>query len=111
MNKERKLLLRALLPEKLSIELHKAEEGGYWAKTIEISCSAQGETLSELFDVLTKAVYAYFDAPEELISEFGSYLPVETVRARFKEQKPSRYTLDDILRGNPENIKDLQRIS
>lgn len=112
MKREKKLLLRALLPETLSINLHKAEEGGYWVKVIEIPCLSQGETLSELFNVLTMAIYAYYDVPEKLIPEFGSYYPVNSVRKQFGEQKPEKkYTLDDILQNHPENIRELQRIS
>ena len=109
---EEKLLLKALLPETLNIKLHKAEEGGYWAKVIEIPCLSQGETLSELFTVLTMAIYAYYDVPEKCIPEFGSYYPVTSVRKQFSEKKPGeKYTLDDILQAHPETIRELQRIS
>ncbi len=73
--KEKKLLYKAVLPENLNSKLNKAEEGGYWAKTVEIPCYSQGETLSELFDVLTRAIYAYYNVPEKLISELGTYIP------------------------------------
>ena len=92
------------------MSINKAEEGGYWAKTIDIGCSSQGETLSELFDVLTRAIYAYYDVPEKFIPEFGSYFPVNSVRESVHEQKPERFTLDDILQNHPENIRELQRI-
>ena len=78
---EKKLLYKALLPESFHIELNKAEEGGYWAKTKEIPCYSQGETLTELFNVLTKAIYAFYDVPEKLIKELGTYIPVNSVRA------------------------------
>ena len=108
---ERKLIYKALLPQKISVRIHKAEEGGFWAKIIEIPCSSQGETLSELFDMLTRAIYAYYDVPEKFIPEFGSYIPVNSVRESVNEQKPEKYTLDDILQNHPENIHELQRIS
>ena len=99
-----------MLPEYLRIELHKAEEGGYWAKAVEIPCYSQGENLSELFNVLTKAIYAFYDIPEKLISELGTYLPVNSVRKSVTEQKPEKYTLDDILQKHPEKIRELQRV-
>ena len=111
LDEEKKLLFKALLPEHLHIRLHKAEEGGYWAKVVEIPCYSQGETFSELFDVLTKAIYAYYDVPERLISELGTYIPALSLRKRVSEKKPTQYTLDDILKKNPEQIRDLQRIS
>lgn len=111
MKREEKILLKSLLPETLRVNIHKAEEGGYWAKIIEIPCSSQGETLSELFDVLTRAIYAYYDVPERFIPEFGSYIPVNSVRESVNEQKPEKYTLDDILQNHLENIRELQRIS
>ena len=103
--REKKLLFKALLPETLHIKLHKAEEGGYWAKVIEIPCYSQGETLSELFDILTKAIYTYYDVPEKLIPELGSYMPAHSLRERVNAEKPSRYTLDDILKNHPERIR------
>ena len=113
MKKEEKLLLKSVLPEKLAVRLHKAEEGGYWAKTIEISCFAQGETLSELFNILTRAIYAYYNVPEKFIDEFGTYLPIASFKKSVDKtpQKPSRYTLDDILQNSPENIRELQKVS
>lgn len=108
--KEKKLLYKALLPEHFRIQVHKADEGGYWAKTLEIPCYSQGETFSELFDVLTKAIYAYYDIPEKFISEFGTYLPVHSVRESFNDHKPKAYTLDDILQNYPEKIQELQLV-
>ena len=59
--KRKKFVRNEFLPEWLNIRLHKAEEGGYWAKVMEIPCYSQGETLSELFDVLKEAIYTYYD--------------------------------------------------
>lgn len=107
---DKKLLFKALLPEVLRIELNNAEEGGYWAKTVDIPCYSQGETLPELFEVLTKAIYAFYDVPEKLIPELGTYFPVDSVRKSVSEQKPKKYTLEDIL-PHPEKICELQRVS
>ena len=112
MKSAEKFLLRALLPDTLKISLHKAEEGGYWAKVIDTPCLSQGETLSELFNMLTASIYAYYDIPEKFISEFGSYYPASSVREQFSEQKlEKKHTLDGILKDHPETINELQRIS
>ena len=110
---EEKLLFQAVLPSLLSVQVNKAEEGGYWAKAIEIPCYSQGETFSELFDVLTRAVYAYYNVPEKLIPELGRYLPVESVKNIVAEENPpEKYTLEDILpKQNLDQIRQLQRIS
>ncbi len=110
---EQKLLYKAVLPENLKVRIHKAEEGGYWAKIEEVPCYSQGETFSELFDILTKAVYAYYNVPEKLIPELGSYFPVRSVKKAVAAKHPSKkYTLDDILpKQRLGEIRELQRIS
>jgi predicted RNase H-like HicB family nuclease len=110
---EQKLLFNAILPQTLKVQIHKAEEGGYWAKVSEVPCYSQGETFTELFDVLTKAVYAYYNVPEKLISELGSYLPVLSLKEIIAEgNPPETYTLDDILpKQKLGDIRELQRIS
>jgi|SRR3989344_5035953 len=110
---EQKLLFNAVLPQALNIKISKAEEGGYWVKVKEVPCYSQGETFSELFDVLTKAIYAYYNVPEKLINELGSYFPVRSVQESIAEKNPpKRYTLDDILpKQHLGEIRELQRIS
>lgn len=110
---EQKLLFKVALPETLSVQIHKAEEGGYWAKIKEVPCYSQGETFSELFDILTRAIYAYYNVPEKLIPELGSYLPVLFVKKIIAEDNPpEKYTLDDILpKKRLGEIHELQRIS
>jgi len=111
--KEEKLLFQALLPKTLKIVVNKAEEGGYWAKGIDVPCYSQGETFSELFEVLTKAIYAYYNVPEKLISELGSYIPVAEIKERISEQQspPAKYALDDILGNQTERIREIQRVA
>ncbi len=109
---EQKLLYKAVLPEVLNVKIEKAEEGGYWAKIKEIPCYSQGETFSELFDVLTRAIYVYYNVPEKLISELGSYFPVQSVKEIIKEEiPPQRSTLDEIFSKQPlGDIRELQRV-
>ena len=110
---EQKQLFNAILPQTLKVQINKAEEGGYWAKVSEIPCYSQGESFRELFDVLTKAIYAYYNVPEKLISDLGSYLPVHSLKEIIAEgNPPEKYTLDDILpKQRLGDIQELQRIS
>ena len=111
--REEKLLFQALLPETLKVVVNKAEEGGYWARGIDVPCYSQGETFSELFEVFTKAIYAYYNVPEELIPELGSYIPVNEIKKQLSEQQspPSKYTLDDILGNQTDRIREIQRVA
>lgn len=108
-SREQKLIYKALLPEKIKVVIHKAEEGGFWAK-IDTYGATQGETFSELFYMITDLVYGYFDVPHELIPKLGSYFPADVIRKQVREQRPKQYTLDDILKHQIKDIKNLQRI-
>ena len=111
--REEKLLFQALLPKTVKIVINRAEEGGYWAKGIDLPCYSQGETLSELFEVFTKAIYAYYNVPQKFIRELGSYIPVNEMNERVNEQQspPSKYTLHDILGNQTDNIREIQRVA
>ncbi|MEK7546668.1 MAG: hypothetical protein AAB536_00595 [Patescibacteria group bacterium] len=111
--REEKLLFQALLPETVKIIVNKAEEGGYWAKGIDVPCYSQGENLSELFEVLTKAIYVYYNVPQKFIRELGSYIPVNEMKERVNEQQspPSKYTLYDILGNQTDSIREIQRVA
>ena len=110
MTREEKLLLKSLLPERLGVKIHKAEEGGYWARIVEIDCLSQGETFSELFSMLTKAIYTYYNVPLKFIPEFGSYMPVRLIRKRASEYMPQKYTLDDILKNQTAKIREVEKV-
>jgi predicted RNase H-like HicB family nuclease len=113
--KEEKLIFKAILPEQLRVEIHKADAGetGYWAKVVEIPCYSQGENFRQLFDILTKAIYAYYNVPEKLISELGTYLPVEELQRKLAEENPpKKYTLDEILpKVRLQDINQLQLVA
>jgi len=108
-SKEQTLIYKALLPEKIKVAIYKAREGGFWAK-VDTYGATQGETLSELFQMITDLVYGYFDVPHELISQLGSYFPADIVRKQVREQRPQQYTLDNILMHQVRDIRNLQRI-
>ena len=57
--KKEKLIYKKL-PNKLTIEIYKSEEGGFWAKIKEMpGCYSQGEDLKDLFRMLENAIEIY----------------------------------------------------
>jgi len=50
----------------LEVEIHKAEEGGYWASVKGVpGCYSQGETKAEVTRNIREAIAAHFDLPEK----------------------------------------------
>ena len=48
------------LPDNFTIEIHKSEDGGFWAKVKELQgCYAQGEDIKDLFKMLEDAIKVY----------------------------------------------------
>jgi predicted RNase H-like HicB family nuclease len=54
---------------KLSVIVHKAEEGGYWAEVRAIpGCATQGETMEELLTNVREAVEGCLSVPVSQLS-------------------------------------------
>lgn len=71
------------LPHKLSVEIHKAEEGGFWAKVRELpGCNTQGDNFTDLVDMINDAIFTYFDVPQKIRGFLGYYIPQVPERAR-----------------------------
>ncbi|MBI4137884.1 MAG: type II toxin-antitoxin system HicB family antitoxin [Candidatus Sungbacteria bacterium] len=65
-----------LLPRKLSVDIHRAEEGGFWAKVRELpGCNTQGEDFIDLVDMINDAIFTYFDVPQKMRNALGHYVP------------------------------------
>lgn len=63
-NKEEKFLYKALLPKKVNVKIHKAEEGGFWVEVKEFpGLRTQGDSLSELIEMINDAIYGYLGIP------------------------------------------------
>ena len=78
---EQKFIYKALLPQRLNVNIHKAEEGGFWVEIKELSgCRTQGDTLSQLIRMINDAVYGYFGIPVNLMPELGWYMTLELLR-------------------------------
>lgn len=49
---------------KLSVAIHEAEEGGFWAEAVDLpGCYSQGETWAELHDNIREVAIAMLDLP------------------------------------------------
>ncbi len=65
-----------LLPRTLSVDVHRAEEGGFWAKVKALpGCNTQGEDFIDLVDMINDAVFTYFDVPQKMRNALGRYVP------------------------------------
>jgi len=113
---EQKLIYKTLLPERLSVSIHRAEESGFWVEIKELQgCRTQGENLAELIHMINDAVYGYFNIPVNLMNELGIYMPVKLVRKISAEQirENPKVTLDDILNSQKisnSSIRSLERV-
>jgi predicted RNase H-like HicB family nuclease len=78
MKKEKSLqFYKKLMPEQLTLEIHKTDEG-LWAKVKELPhCYTQGKTLFELVEMVNDAIYTYLDIPRKFRKKAGYYLPKE----------------------------------
>ena len=65
-----------LLPRKLSVDIYRAEEGGFWAKIKELpGCNTQGEDFVDLVAMVNDAVFTYFEVPQKIRNTLGHYVP------------------------------------
>lgn len=85
MNKSQRRYLEyvMLLPRTLSVDVHRAEEGGFWAKIKALpGCNTQGEDFIDLVDMINDAVLTYFDVPQKMRSALGRYVPALSQEVR-----------------------------
>lgn len=70
-------------PGELPVSIRCSEEGGFYAEVriVEEVITTQGETLSELIEMINDAVYTYFEVPRKYLSVMPAYVPpVETAQ-------------------------------
>lgn len=66
----------SLLPEKIAVRVHRSQDGGFSAEVVSYSgVFTQGDTFSELIEMINDAVYTYFEIPKNVISFMPTYLP------------------------------------
>lgn len=95
MNKSQKEYLRhiIMLPRKLSVKIYRAEEGGFWAKILELpGCNTQGEDFLDLVSMINDAVFTWFNVPQKMRKTLGYYMPHIPDDVRRKMETDSRRT-------------------
>lgn len=82
-----------LLPRTLSVDVHRAEEGGFWAKIKELpGCNTQGEDFIDLVDMLNDAILTYFNVPQKMRSVLGRYVPTLSENIKTGTDAENRHT-------------------
>ena len=78
MNKKKDLqFYKKLMPDQLTMEIHKTEDG-FWAKVKELPhCYTQANDFSGLIEMVNDAIYTYLEIPNKFRKEVGFYLPKE----------------------------------
>ena len=68
--------LRSLFPFQISVNVYRSKDGGFCAEVLSFpGCYTEGETLSELIEMINDMVKTYFDVPEKYVSFVPSYVP------------------------------------
>lgn len=108
MNKKRQELIRfsTILPEELQIEIHRAQEGGFWAKVKNLpGCNTQGENFFDLIEMINDAVFTYFEVPERLRKNFWFYSPKLPPQTR---EKALHEKIEKVVREIIQNKRTLE---
>lgn len=74
--------------------LHKAEDGGYWVESPQLSgCFASGDTPKQALHEFKYAIYEYFDIPSKY--QHATSLVIEAVESPEPESvsKPDKFSL------------------
>ncbi len=81
-----------ILPRKLSVEIHRAQESGFWAKVRELpGCNTQGDDFIDLIEMINDAVFTYFDVPQKMRGVLGYYVPQLPEELRKKIETDARH--------------------
>lgn len=83
--KKELLKYRLLLPSQIEVEIHRAEEGGFWAKVkTSPGVAAQGEDILDLIEMVNVAIMDYVEVPARLRKYLACYEP-RLARSDFKK--------------------------
>ena len=67
---------RDVLPRQIAVRVRRSEDGGFVATVTSLSgLHTEGDTFSELIDMVNDALYTYHDIPEKLRSFVPTYVP------------------------------------
>lgn len=82
--KQKIISLIKLFPKKISVTIHRSEDGGFWATINDFQgCNTQGDTLSELIEMVNDCLRMYLDVPERYLHFMPSYIPSTGVAQEF----------------------------
>lgn len=74
--KKELLKYRLLMPSQIEVEMHLAEEGGFWAKVKTFpGVIAQGEDLLDVVEMVNVAIHDYLEVPQRLRRFSSRYEP------------------------------------
>ena len=85
--------LRALFPREITVRVHRSEDGGFWVEILRFpGCVTQGDTFSELIEMINDALRTYFEVPSKYLPFMPTYLPSIGTAQRFDAFPRSRAT-------------------
>lgn len=74
--KKELLKYRLLMPSQIEVEVHQAEEGGFWAKVKTFpGVVAQGEDILDLIEMVNASIHDYLEIPKKLRKTLSRYEP------------------------------------
>src|SRR3989338_502714 len=74
--KKELLKYRLLMPAQIEVEMHQAEEGGFWAKVKTFpGVITQGDDLLDLVEMVNVAIHDYLEVPQRLRKLLSRYEP------------------------------------
>ncbi len=72
--------LRSKFPAQISAKVSRSEDGGFVAEILSFpGCVTQGETLSELVEMVNDCVKTYLNVPQKFFQYIPTYLPPVSV--------------------------------
>lgn len=76
--------LRRLFPQEITVRAHRSEDGGFCAEILAYpGCFTEGDTFSELIEMINDAMMTYFEVPEKYISFMPNYLAPLAMAQKF----------------------------
>lgn len=96
-----------MLPPEIEVEVHRAEEGGFWAKVKNFpGCVTQAENFTELVEMINDAVFVYLGIPEKMRGELGYYAPnLSHMTKKIKFSRSRHEQIEKIVSGIIRNKK------
>lgn len=72
--------LRSKFPQSINVKVSRSEDGGFVAEILTIpGCVTEGDTLSELVEMVNDCVKTYFNVPKKFFQYIPTYLPPVSV--------------------------------